>query len=55
MLDKIYHDEQRIKQILLNLQSNAIKFTEKGMVSITASNDENFLTIAVKDTGSGIS
>ena len=51
----IYHDEKRIQQILLNLQSNAIKFTERGSVSITASNDDEFLYIAIKDTGCGIS
>ena len=53
--DIIYHDEKRIQQILLNLQSNAIKFTERGSVSITASNNDEFLFIAIKDTGSGIS
>ena len=51
----IYHDVKRIQQILLNLQSNAIKFTERGTVSITASNDAEFLFIAIKNTGSGIS
>ena len=53
--DTIYHDEKRIQQILLNLLSNAIKFTERGSVSITASNDDEFLYIAIKDTGCGIS
>ena len=30
----IFHDENRVKQVLLNLQSNAIKFTQKGKVTI---------------------
>ena len=51
----IYHDEQRLTQILLNLQSNAIKFTEKGQVMIKVSNDEEYLFISVIDTGAGIS
>lgn len=34
-------DEQRIKQVLLNLQSNALKFTEKGKVEIRVSITEN--------------
>ena len=41
--------------MLLNLLSNAIKFTESGWIAITASMDHEFIKIAVKDTGSGIS
>ena len=52
--DTMHHDEKRIQQVLLNLHSNAIKFTETGMVTITVSNDDEFLQIAVKDSGSGI-
>jgi signal transduction histidine kinase len=51
----IYHDEQRISQILLNLQSNAIKFTERGSVKVSVSKDEEFLHMSVKDSGVGIS
>ena len=50
-------DEQRIQQILLNLQSNALKFTPAhGSVSIIVSLLENasFLQIQVVDTGVGI-
>ncbi|MCQ8880108.1 ATP-binding protein [Pseudoalteromonas shioyasakiensis] len=52
-------DAMRIEQILLNLCSNAIKFTHQGDVSITASykkvSDEKMrLAISVKDTGIGI-
>ncbi len=51
-------DEQRIKQIIVNLVTNAIKYTRKGMVSITAkyekTDEKGILSISVKDTGIGI-
>ena len=51
-------DPTRIKQILFNLVSNAIKFTAKGSVKITAkwqdAGAKGFLNISVSDTGIGI-
>ena len=47
-------DEQRIAQVILNLVSNAIKFTEQGEIKVTVTiTDGKFLT-SVADTGSGI-
>ena len=51
----IIHDQQRLTQMILNLQSNAIKFTEQGTVSIICSISNNTLRVEVKDTGVGIS
>jgi signal transduction histidine kinase len=48
-------DEQRIAQVLLNLVGNAIKFTEAGEVAIEASAENGAFTVAVRDTGPGIS
>lgn len=49
-------DPQRLNQILKNLISNALKFTEKGSVSIRISpGSENKVIISVTDTGIGIS
>jgi PAS domain S-box-containing protein len=47
-------DVTRIRQILFNLVSNAIKFTAKGQVSVTARRDGAKLVLAVRDTGIGI-
>jgi len=53
----IYSDYLRIKQILINLCSNAIKFTNNGSVTVTMSYDATTdrLFFVVKDTGIGIS
>jgi len=49
-------DRQKVKQIVLNLLSNALKFTPQGSVTILSSHDANRreTTIAVRDTGVGI-
>ncbi len=54
----LHGDAQRIQQVLLNLVSNALKFTERGMVSVHASRDQTqpgMLRWDVSDTGIGIS
>lgn len=48
-------DPQRIRQILLNLVSNAIKFTDRGEIRVKAVYEEGRLHLAVSDTGCGIS
>jgi CheY-like chemotaxis protein len=51
----LYCDGTRIREVLLNLLSNAGRFTEKGGVRIHAHATSNILTVAVTDTGPGIS
>jgi signal transduction histidine kinase len=47
-------DRQRITQILLNLMSNAVKFTAQGSVTLTAYAQNALLILAISDTGMGI-
>ncbi len=53
-LPTIMADARRIRQILLNLVSNACKFTEEGRVTLTAHCQHDELLFMVKDTGPGI-
>lgn len=52
--ESIYTDRQRLTQILTNLLTNAIKFTDSGSVKIIFSKLNDHLRIAVIDTGIGI-
>jgi signal transduction histidine kinase/CheY-like chemotaxis protein len=54
-LGTIHADQIRFRQALLNLASNANKFTEKGTVTIAARTGHDWITIAVADTGIGMS
>jgi PAS domain S-box-containing protein len=55
-LPQLKSDRQKVKQIVLNLLSNALKFTPAGSVHITAEYDakDRAIGIAVSDTGVGI-
>jgi signal transduction histidine kinase len=54
----MYADQMRLRQALLNLMSNANKFTEKGTVTIAArqgqENGRDWITLSVADTGIGM-
>lgn len=51
---KIVSDYLRLKQVLFNIISNAIKFTEKGFIRISYEVVNDVITIKIEDTGIGI-
>ena len=56
---RLYGDEIRITQIILNILTNAVKYTEKGKVTLSVKgkrqeNNELALTVSIRDTGIGI-
>ncbi len=53
-LPEVVADKNRLVQVMLNLISNAMKFTEKGSVLCRARKKDNEIIISVKDTGTGI-
>jgi CheY-like chemotaxis protein len=50
----IHTDALRLRQILMNLLGNSLKFTGRGRVSLKARREERFLVFDVEDTGIGI-
>ena len=56
-LPTAFADSHRVRQVAINLVSNAIKFTEKGGVTIRCSfiREQDMLLVAVEDSGIGIS
>jgi signal transduction histidine kinase len=53
-LPLVVGDAGRLRQVLLNLASNAVKFTHQGEVCVSAQPSGNGVDIAVRDTGIGI-
>jgi len=55
-IPELFNDEAKVSQILRNFISNALKFTERGEVRVSASSDEEsgMVTFTVADTGIGI-
>ena len=51
----VYMDKEKIEKIILNILSNAIKFTERGgEIAVSLIVDKKTVIIAIRDTGSGI-
>lgn len=50
----IWADQDRLVQILMNLTNNAIQFTENGMITLSAKQEDNKLVINVQDQGIGM-
>ena len=52
--DRVIADERRLRQILLNLLSNAIRYTDQGKIVFKITYRSDVATITVEDTGRGI-
>jgi len=50
----VFADEDKIREVLINLIGNAIKFTHTGGVKVSQYKKEGMIVVAVTDTGSGI-
>ncbi len=49
-----YADSARVAEIFFNLINNAVKYTDKGSITIDGSIEGNYIKVSVKDTGKGI-
>lgn len=54
VLPRIYCDQIRIRQVILNLLSNAVRFTDRGGITFQIESESRFVIIKVTDTGPGI-
>lgn len=53
-LPKVWADESRLRQVLLNLYSNACKYTDEGEINLTVKEENDKVIFSLKDTGIGI-
>ncbi len=53
-ISPVIGDEDRLQQIMHNLIGNAIKFTDRGEIKVTATEGNDRVTISIHDTGRGI-
>jgi signal transduction histidine kinase len=53
-VEKAIGDKDKIKQVLVNLIGNAVKYTDKGGVIVSLERDNGFVKVLVTDTGKGI-
>ncbi|PLX24586.1 hypothetical protein C0580_04785 [Candidatus Parcubacteria bacterium] len=55
-LPQIWVDEDKFRQVVINLLGNAVKYTKKGEIELIAKKEsDNMLTVTVKDSGIGMS
>ena len=54
-LPEVWADQNRLRQILVNLYSNACKFTDTGSITITIKEEDDTVLFSLADTGHGIS
>lgn len=50
----VLSDRRKVRQVLLNLVGNAVKFTAEGQVTLRVERDDRWVRFLVRDTGSGI-
>lgn len=53
-LPNIRADEDKLREVIINLVGNSFKFTDQGYVSVRAKVDGNFVKVSIVDTGKGI-
>jgi PAS domain S-box-containing protein len=53
-IPKVFADNDKTRQIIINLIGNSLKYTEKGGVTVSIETDESFVKLLVSDTGRGI-
>jgi len=53
-LPELVFDKDKITQVIINLLNNAVKFTEKGSITLKSERGENFVRVSIRDTGIGI-
>jgi two-component system phosphate regulon sensor histidine kinase PhoR len=51
---QVFGDKDKLRQVLVNLLQNAIKYTDEGIIEILLDEEKKFVNVSVKDTGIGI-